>query len=234
MKRFKFIILLVLIVVVVFFINKELVYLPLLKINASDSVAMKVKEELGKASFMGFTFKRNIQNKEFKKTINNCESITLTKKGFLKWEINTVQEVYNYIVKLNGYPMSINKEGSLIDENVNMNINDNSLAVFIVNVKAKNDAKVVYNDYIKPFLLYVNSTKSKLYPMISEINFDDSLGLSFTCFDKKRIIIGKRKDFEIIEDEFFKAKSLLTEKKEYTNYSELDFRFKNRIICRKK
>lgn len=234
MKRVKFIIFLVLIVGAVIFVNEEVIYLPLLEINAPNSEAIKVKDEIGKTSFMGLTFKRNIRNENFKKIVNNYKITSLSKRGFLKWEIDISQEVCNYIVKLNGYPMSINKDGFLIDENENMNISDNSLAVFIVNVKAKNDAKVVYNDYIRQFLLYINSAKSKLYPIISEVNFDDTIGLSFVCFDKKRIIIGKRKDFKAIEDDFFKVKSLLIEKKEYTNYSELDFRFKNRIICRKK
>jgi len=234
MKRFKFFVFLVLSIVIIIFINSEVIFLPLFEVNAPDSIATKVKDEISKSSFMGLTFKWKIKNNKIEEKIRNIERVSLKKKGFLKWEIDIVQEVCNYIIKLNGYPLSIDKEGFLINENINNDTNNNSLSVFIVNVKSKNDAKVIYNDHVRPFLLYINLAKSKFYPMISEINFDDTFGLSFMSYDKKRIIIGYRKDYNVIEDIFFKVKNLLKEKNEYNNYSELDFRFKNRVICRKK
>lgn len=236
MKMKRFIIFLALLAILISFINREVVYLPLLKINAPQSISSDIKTELDKVSFMGFTFVWKIRNINLRVSVPHSNNLSVVKRGFLKWEISSEQEVCNYLIKLNGYPMSINEEWFLIDESEKtaMEIDKNSLIIFTVNVKAKSDARVIYNDYIRPFLVYVNSVKSKLCPVISEINFDDSFGLSFISYDKKTIILDKRRDFEVIERDIFKVKNLLIEKNRYTNYDEFDFRFSNRVVCRRK
>jgi hypothetical protein len=203
-------------------------------INASYNTKESIKKKLYDLSFFGLAFKQKIQSTDINNLVPYGGKITLKKNGFLKWEIFT-EEPINYIVRLNGYPMSINEKGDILEEQLRNEKGEalNDLIVFNVNVNSKNDTRAIFNEEIKPFLNYVTSLKSKLGPAISEIDFDDLKGLSFVSYDKKRIILGRRKDFNLIEEEIFKTKDLLMEKKEYTNYSEFDFRFLNRIICRK-
>jgi len=220
-------------VILLFWVSRELIYLPFLTIDAPQSTIESIKLKLEKNSFMDFTFIWRIRVMKLEDKIPYCKNFSIRRISFLKWKMDIVQEIFTYLVKLNGYHMSVDKDGFLIRENSKEIIDVNSLVVFVVNIRAKSDAKVVFNEYVRPFLIYTTTTKSKLNPMILEIDFDDFMGLSFISYDKKRIILGKRKDFELIENEIFNAKSLLMEKKEYTNYNELDFRFSNRIICRK-
>lgn len=227
MKKIRVILLLILVFII--FVGIEVIYLPFIHINSSDTINQNIKNELSKVSYFNFALKHKIQQIEI-----NGERIKVNKNSFLGCEITTNTNDIAYIVRLNGYLVGINKLGVILEEQIEEKSEfATKFLIFNININSKGDAKIIFNKEVKPFLSYLISGNSTLGPAISEIDFNDLTGLSFTTYDKKKIILGRRNDYDLAEREIFKIKNLLVEKKEYTNYNEFDFRFNNRVICKK-
>jgi hypothetical protein len=231
MKRIKILLILVSIIIFTFLIL-NIVYIPSIQINASNTSKLIIEEKIKSKSVYNFTFIRIIRNINYVKIIPLYASHKIVKNSILKCKIDIVQNIEYYHIKLNGYSMIVNKEGILVDPGKESNDNVANPILFDINIKSNNDTKTIFNQRISPFLFYILKKYSKLYFIIKQINYDDIKGLFFTEYDSKKIVFGKRDDYEYLEKCLLDLKNALKEKNMYSNYNVFDFSFIKRIILR--